>query len=413
MKRTLFSCCILLTALAIPLLSGRHLRAESDCEAATASRDGGGDCEAPYTYADTYGECFWEDDDCDRATDESQGGQVAELGSVLVRDDIGPYDETMTDYWYDGESDSYYYYEFSDDATTVDEIADETVEPLSDPLDELFDICETETVEAAIVSDPVVAAEEVVAEEADTYGYDGYCYDYEADNDWAHLEDDADYCDESSVQEVCQENVSKTTETAVDETVDTVVDADVSDAWQDEEYDYYSEYEDYGYDFEEYEYRYGEDSEYAYEASDTVDWDNVVEQSADEPAVTEESINDEPVDAIVEDVWEGEVYSDYEDYEYDDTYDYGYHYWDEMEVEAEVTEADANLPTLVDEPLVDEPAVDEPVADGNRELPRAAVLSLAHTLSRIGSTLQSISEHITEMVGEEVAEQPNSETIER
>ena len=191
MKRTLFSCCILLTALAVPLLPARNLRAESDCDTTSDSLEGVGHCACPYIYADTYGECFWEEDDCDRAADESGCGQVAETESVTISDDIEPYNEEKTDYWYDGESGSYYYYEFSDDEAIVEQ----TVEPLSDPLDELFDMCETETVDApSEVADEVAAedvvAEDVVAEEMGTYAYeDEYGYDdygYDSYNDYSY-----------------------------------------------------------------------------------------------------------------------------------------------------------------------------------------------------------------------------------
>jgi hypothetical protein len=443
MKRTLFSCCILLTALAVPLSAARNLHAQTSCATVAGDPDGIGHCALPQIYADTYGECFWEDDDCDRVADGQDACSIAEVAedqTVTVWDDddscddgnfCNDCDEMATDYWYDAQSGTYYEYQFENQEATAEAETDTACEAL----DDLFEICETQSATTTGTATDEPAAPESVADETAVcdveddcrcdygydYGYDdeyeygyedeygcddeyGYADEYEYEQEYEHeyegedeyaydddygydygwesaadaggtdtdavvepsdaevgcpyVEDGLDYRDESYVAEVCKPaDVDATVQAETAATA--VTDEAVSESWQDDEYGYYGE--------DGYEYQGYQQYEYGYDPY--------------EPAHGSESCPYE------------------EEYLYEDAYDY----WNEEAVEVEQPAQDAPVPAVVEEPAV----------AGDRQLPRHAVLSLARTLNRIGSSLQTLSQQLTEMVDEQVAAQPAHETLER
>jgi hypothetical protein len=227
-----------------------------------------------------------------------------------------------------------------------------------------------------------------------------------------------DYRDESYVEQVCKQDASEA-EAPVDEAATTATDEAAEEAGQDEAYDYYTEYGDYGYDYEEYEYHYGE--AYDDDPSQTVDWDDAVESSmsdetvSEEPAcdetVTEAPTCEEPAETARENAWEDEHYWGYEHY------DYGYD-TKAYECECEKQEKyDANeVASGIEETAggSDAPAVNEAqAAVSPQKLQREAVLSLARTLNRIGTSLQKISQTLTDMAAQEVAVQTTGDTVER
>jgi hypothetical protein len=415
MKRTLFSCCVWLTSLAIPVLATGVLRAETDC-CGQVYRPDEGDCVCPYDEMESYGECHWYYNHCDPDAEMPQSEEDVSICTEpsppepppvepTTATDVEQFTGEAADYWYDSESGSYHYYEFTDEEVVTNETAEEAI-------DDLFDFVDTEDDQ----SDMAEQVEEVAPESADTYGYED-TYDYYSEyEDYGWEYGEPSYCPADEVPAV---------ETAQDVTAPEPVqpswtEAIVEDPWQ-EEYDY-------AYDDEEYEYRYGDAYDYDAEVTERTEWDD----ADDEPAQ----------DEVAEDTWEDEYYSDYEEYysEYDDydwvedaeavqeeetvepvaedgdvveswdddpydygydEYDYGYdyEYWEQEASDVATAETEDTVVTVKDE--------------DSSQLQREAVLSLARTLDRFGSALQNLSQQLTDMVAEEVAEGPAADAIER
>ena len=421
MKRTLFSFCIWLTSLAVALLSSGAVRAESSCDIAVHTPDDG-DCVCPYSETESYGECHWYYNHCDPTAEVNEPEAVAASEEPAPCEpveepasDVEPLADEQADYWYDSESGSYYYYDFTDDAVVSEETAE-------DALNDLFDFADAEDVE----SDTSAQTEEVASDTADAYAneYGDHYYEegdyYSEYEDYGWESDEQSYCPEDEVPAVDPaQNVTanESTEDVADDAA--WQDSIVEDPWQ-EEYDY-------AYDDEEYEYRYGDEYDYDAEVTEDTQWD-----------AADASVDDQ----VTDDAWEDEYYSDYEEYysEYDDynwaddeqtaeteeavepvaengesvelweddhydydydeyEYGYDYEYWEEQASDVQATEAENNVATVDDESA--------------NELHREAVLSLAHTLDRFGSALQNLSRKLTNMVTEEVAEGPAAETTQR
>ncbi len=413
MKRTLFSCCIWLTSLAVALLSSGIVRAESCCDTGVRIVDDG-DCVCPCSETESYGGCHWYYNHCDPIAEAVEPDEFVSSEEPTPCEpavepaqasDVEPPADEQADYWYDSESESYYYYDFTDDAVVSEETAE-------DALTDLFNFADAEDAD----SDTSTPTEEVASDTADTYANE-YGDDYSEYEDYGWEFDEQSYCPADEVPAVDPVQDITATESTEDEIGDTAwPDSIVEDPWQ-EEYDY-------AYDDEEYEYRYGDEYDYDAEVTEDTQWD-----------AGDASVDDQ----VTDDAWEDEYYSDYEEYysEYDDydwsdddqaaetdetiepvaedgevveswedeydhdAYEYGYdyEYWEEQAPDVQAIEAEDNVATVDSE-------------DAN-ELSREAVLSLAHTLDRFGSALQNLSRQLTDMVTEEVAEGPAAEATQR
>jgi hypothetical protein len=356
-----------------------------------------------------YGECHWYHDEeyqqgnaCEIIPDEPTADQmvtpmtdVAEAASDTDSAIEAPAPSAVvgaTDCWYDGETDSYYDYEFADTAAAAceDSMTDET--PSCGEESYADEACAETGCEQS--ANGCCEADDVATEEdwdgAESYDYadpgEGSEYPYGG-------ADDA----QMAATETAEQGAS-VEEMAVTETAEPNEDG----AWED---DSYSEYEG--------EYK-GEYEEYA-DSMDEMDASSSVEDQA-EAEFTEDS---EEVMESTTDVAEitapsAETPATWPSREYDYKYG-GYPY-----------EYESDEPAYV-EPTYHEPGYSEPVqawedadvevvegADDGESVPPAptsdlvefdseVILSLARTLDRVGSTLQSLSQYLTEMATAETA----------
>lgn len=255
------------------------------------------------------------------------------------------------DCWYDGKSDTYYDYEFSNAEMVREESKETTTEA-----DETY---------AAEASDESVAEDwsgsyEFPSEEAASE---------QSDEEMSWVEDlpEADSSqesisrqDESTVEPVCGEPATETAPTTE------AADVATEEAWH-SKYDY-----EYSYPGEGMEYPYGNTSE-----SETA----ATEETAEE-AATDEMADDASVE---DDAWQDDEYSDYSE---------PVQAWDDADADVEVVQGEDS----------DEVA--------GADLESRVLLSLARTLDRVGSTLQSLSRQLSDMATANVANR-HSESWER
>lgn len=285
------------------------------------------------------------------------------------------------DCWYDGATDSYHDYEFSN----ADMIREETVETT-----------ETTTETEAVESYAVEAADEATETDDDWNG--SYEFPSETvvsddsaeDSYWADDVAEADcddesmsYGDESYVERVCREPAADTASAA------TEADFATEEAWHG---DYSAEY---AYPTEGTEYPYGDASESEMaktQSAETMEESEEVMEGTWSMDTAEAEANESPAD------WSsGEYEDDYsaDPYRYDhgrDIYGAPVPTWGEPGENVQGLEGEDS------EEFLAAPATSTAV-----EFDSEVILSLARTLDRIGVTLQSLSQYLTEMATADVA----------
>ncbi len=359
-----------------------------------AGCEGQGDC--PYLEKmRAYGECHWYHDEesqhgtaCEIVPDEPTADQTLATESDIAASDTESAMESpmpsavvgVPDCWYDGETDAYYHYEFSGAAVASGE----------DSMTEDASTCDSEAYanesyddEACHDSAPAtVPAEDVATEEA-WDGDEGYDYAEGVEYPYGDAADAKMAVSETAGQDASVEDMAG----------NDAVDANEDGAWED---DSYSEYEEYADSTEEMDAsNWGEDQA---EAECAEDSEEVMDSTADAM---------EPTTPVAETpaTWpSGEYDYKYGGYPYDDgnyepahiepTYsEPGYsepvQAWEDADVEVVEGEDDEVVPPA--------PASDLVEFDAN------VILSLARTLDRVGSTLQSLSQYLTEMATAETA----------
>ncbi len=349
-----------------------------------------------------YGECHWYHDEayqhgnaCEIVPDEPTADQmvtpmtdVAEAASDTEPASAAPMPSAVvdtTDCWYDGETDAYYHYEFAAEAVPASE-GSMTEEASSCHVDS----CEAEAYAESGCHEPAVEsceAEDGATEEA-WDGDEGYDYAYPSEGVEDPCGDAGDA--EMAVTEAAGQEASE--DLAGGETAESNEDG----AWED---DSYSEYEEYADSADE-----REASSSVEDQAEAEDTEEAMESTTDVAEITAPS-------AETQATWPSREY----DYKYG-----GYPY-----------EYESYEPAYV-EPTYSEPGYSEPVQawddadvevvegeDDAESVPPAPTSDLAEfdsgiilSLARVGSTLQSLSQYLTEMATAETADH-HGETLHR
>jgi hypothetical protein len=336
-----------------------------------------------------YGECHWYHDEeyqhsnaCEIIPDEPTADQmvtpmadVAEAASDTESAIETPAPSAVvgaTDCWYDGETDAYYHYEFAGAAAAAseDSMTDQTPSSGAESCaDEAY--AETGCHESAIDS-----CEADVATEQAWDGDEGY--------DYADPGEGAEY----------PYGEADDAQMAVTETVESNEDG----AWEDDSYsEYEGEYEEYAASMDEMDA--ANSVEDQAEAESTEDSEESMQSTTDVAEITAPS-------AEAQATWPSREY----DYKYGG-YPYQYESYEPAYVEPTYSEPGYSEPVQawedadveVVEGEDDGECVPPAPASDLVEFDSEVILSLARTLDRVGSTLQSLSQYLTEMATAETA----------
>jgi len=362
------------------------------------------------------------------ASDEA--GDEAESASEISAEE---YADEDADYWYDSETDEYYDHEFAADDASEEMTGEETVETVAEG-ENPFEGPAVDEASILVEDASIAVTEEKQAYDEEEHNYDEM-YDYEGEYAYEYYE---------AAEPSVEEEVEATTETvATEESEEEYDDYWVCDDFQrDEEEGSRFEEEsvelveespvpateeiaddfDYGYEYwDEYDY-YHEEAEEAelVESAEEGELGADAELECWMEVALEEMTDAEAAVQVAEATTEKATVES-------DEFDYGYEYWDEYDYyyeeaeEAELVEnweegelgADAELECWIEVDLerMRKVASRQPKQSDND---REAILSLARTLDRVGTALQSLSRDLTKMADAEVAELPASdETIQR
>jgi hypothetical protein len=262
--------------------------------------------------------------------------------------------------------------------------------------DDTSDFCPYDTVEA----EPTLAsADEQVAE---THGAEQDAYESRYSKfsgyDWEYDDYDSAYDDDTWLEPIADVQADAVVETqaaVADEPASTTAGDDTSD-WMAEEYDYWSEYR---YDNE---FRYYESTAQAtLEATPAVCPASEPSAVADDVEVVQAWDDDAVTEAVVETQADADDANEY-DYDYDCDYSHYYYGYGDFESSQTTENADTSEPSMdVIESTVEEASEADAIPSSP---PRnAAILTLAHSLDRLGSALQVLSRQLTDMATPEVA----------